>query len=256
MTESKGSYRQLYLNSADFYTGSTNNPTFSFNHELSDFDYIKLEEVIVPFTYYVFSSPSNVSCTINGVNVVWPAGNYTPSEWIAVVVPQVVGLSITYSGITGKMTFTHTTNPVVITFSASQQAFDLLGLRAGTNTNGTTTFVTPDVCRFAGPNFLYLRSSIASTFNRDELYYSQQSQQVVPYPNNILAAIPVTVGRYEVSFYTSNVQSFLEWNSITDKKFDMYFTLGNRTEVVDFNGHTFQLFFGIMSKTTQHEKYN
>jgi hypothetical protein len=133
--------------------------------------------------------------------------------------------------------------------------WELLGLNAGTNTNGTTTFVSPNVCQFAGPNFLYLRSSIASTFNRDELYYSQQSQPSL-YPNNILAAIPISVGRYEVSFYTSNVQSFLEWSSITDKKFDMYFTLGNRREEVDFNGHSFQIFFGMMSKPVQHTQYN
>jgi hypothetical protein len=242
MDGSKTRYQVCALNSEDFHLQNKNNPIFTFDHEFQDFDTLKLHRAVIPFTFYVFTQ-AYTSCTIQGVAVTWPVGNYTPQEWIAVVQPQVAGLTIGYSDITGKMTFTHSTNPVVVSFSATQLAYEVLGFSAGTNTNGTTTLVTPFVVQMSGPNFLMLRSSLGSFFNRNDMVFSKTARRTAVDSNNILAMIPITVNRNGVIVYedddTNDTQ--FTWDTISDKQISFYFTLGNRNDIVDFNGSSFQL---------------
>jgi hypothetical protein len=231
-------YKEITLDSADFRTGSLNRPTFYFDSFMDTFDYVIPTRITVPTTYYVFSSPSYVSCTINGTAVTWAAGNYTPAEWISVVQPQVSGLTITYSAITNKLTFT-AGSTVTVAFSATQKAWELLGFNAGSNSNGTTTLTSPNVVQFSGPNYLVLHSRIASVFNNSSIYFSKSITSGVQEDKFIM--VPVDVNRNSVIYYTALPQRFFEWFDSSTRSLEFYFTLGQREELVDFNGATFQI---------------
>lgn len=231
-------YKEITLDSANFRTGSINRPTFYFDSFMDDFDYVIPSRLIIPTTYYVFSSPAYVSCTINGTAVSWAAGNYTPSEWIAIVQPQVAGLTITYSTVTNKLTFA-AGSTVTVSFTSTQRAWELLGFNAGSNTNGTSTLTTPNVIQFSGPNYLVLHSRLASVFNNNSIYFSKNLTGATQEDNFII--VPVDVNRNSVIFYTAIPQRFFEWFDSSTKSLEFYFTLGQRTEVVDFNGGTFQI---------------
>ena len=80
-------YAMLHLSSGDFQYGDKNKPTFIFEHEIDNFDSLRVTRAIIPATYYVFGA-GYTSCTIQGTVVSWPQGNYTPAEWIGLVQPQ------------------------------------------------------------------------------------------------------------------------------------------------------------------------
>lgn len=247
MAASLYDYQQLTLSSDDFNYGNRNQPIFTFAHVIDELDYLQVSRVIVPTTYYVFST-GYTSCTINGTAVSWGVGNYTPSEWISVVSPQVAGLTISYSDITNKLTFS-AAGTITITFSNTQFAWELLGLNAGTNTNGTNTFTTPNVVSFSGPNYLLLRSSLASVFNQNSLTFSASTI----YGNNVLCMIPITENRNSVILFQETIDRYFTWPTQGTKRIDLYFTLGQRSTPVDFNGQPFQVVLGSFTSRTSRE---
>lgn len=233
-------YTDVVFSSADFSSGTQNAPIFSFQQAIDlNNDFFALRWVQFPTSYYVFSS-GYTSCTINGTAVTWPQGNYTPQEWINIVVPQLTNITITYDPITNKLIFTHTlANPITIVFSTTQLAFSLLGLLPGTNT-GASPYSTPNCANFSGPNYMYLHSNFVSVFNQNKLYNSRQTA----FPNNasdVMAMIPITVNRNAVNYYTPSEYSYHFTPTDFTHRLSFYFTLGERPEVVDFNGLPFQV---------------
>lgn len=233
-------YKYIAFSSGDSSDGNKNKPVFKFQHPIDNLsDYIAIRFVQFPFTYYVFST-NYTSCTINSTNVTWPRGNYTPAEWISVVQPQLTNITIAYSNITSKLTFTHTlAQPLTITFSGSERAFELLGFNAGVNT-GASPYVAPNVALFSGPSYVYLHSDFASVFNQDRLVNTRQPIS----PNNfsdVIGMIPITVDRNQINtFQESSDVHFLTPTNYTHSIM-FYFTLGERTEILDFNGGTFEI---------------
>lgn len=242
-------YKEVTLDSREFRTGDLNRPTFYFEHFMDDMDYLNLSRVIMPVTYYVFTSPSYNSMTINNVLVTWPPGNYTAAEWIAVIVAApaatAVALSITYSFITNKLTFTGNV-PLIFGFDNTQLAHVHLGFNAGASSNGTSTFVTPNAVQFSGPNYAVLHTRIASVFNGKSIYFSKVLSDNSPEDKFII--VPITTNRNEVVFYESLDNRFFEWFDSQTRSLEFYFTLGTRTEVLNFNGHSFQIKMGGYTK--------
>lgn len=234
-------YAMLHLNSADFVYGDINRPTFIFEHEIDNFDSLRVTRAMIPFTYYVFSS-GYTSMTIQGTAVSWPEGNYTPAEWIAIVQPQVAGLTITYSDTTGKFTFSSASN-ITLSFSATQFAWELIGANSGSTTPGTTTYTLPNVAQMSGPNYMYLHASNASFFNRSSMVYSICGKRTQTIANDIMAMIPIDVNRWGNIVYKEDdtLDTQFKWDTISDKQLSFYFTLGNRTTPINFNGSTFQI---------------
>lgn len=234
-------YKEVTLDSAQFRTGSIDRPTFYFDNFMDTMDFITVNRVILPTTYYVFSAPSYVSCTIGGTAVAWPAGNYTPDEWIAIVQPQVVGLTITYSLNTGKLTFA-ITGVFSIVFSATELAYEQLGFPAGT-TLGTNMIVAPSVADFSGPNYAILHAKMASVFNGASIYYSRLGDDRNAVTDK-LAMIPIDQNRNSVVFYESTRDQYFEWFDTQTRNLEFYFTLGTRKEIMTFNGNSFQIQLG------------
>jgi len=238
-------YKEVSLDSASFKTGSTDRPTFYFNTFMDDMDYMCISKVILPTTYYVFSSPSYVGCTIGGTVVSWPQGNYTPEEWIAVVQPQVVGLTITYSLITGKLTFAKA-GAFSIVFGATEKTYELIGFPAGT-TSGTNTIVAPFIADFSGPNYCVLHTRLASVFNGSSIYFSETAEDV---GQDRLKMIPIDANRNSIVIYRNEREEYFEWFDTQCRNLEFYFTLGTRKELMTFNGNSFQLVISGQSSTT------
>ena len=252
-------YAMLHLSSGDFQYGDKNKPTFIFEHEIDNFDSLRVTRAIIPATYYVFGA-GYTSCTIQGTVVSWPQGNYTPAEWIGLVQPQVAGLTITYSDTTGKFTFTSASN-ITLSFSATELAWELIGANSGSSTPGTTSYTLPNTAQMSGPNYLYLHASNANFFNRSSMVYSNCAKRTQTQPNDILAMIPITVNRWGLIEYKEDdsVDAQFRWDTISDKQLTFYLTLGDRTTVLDLNGSTYQLWINgtqsMYSSTNQRNRY-
>lgn len=232
-------YSEVSFSSGDFVDGNKNRPVFTFNQAIDTYpDFFKIKLVQFPFTYYVFSA-GYTSCTINGTSVSWPQGNYTPSEWLAVINPQLTNISGTYNTSQNKLVFTHSLGTALtISFSGAELAWQHLGFNSGVNT-GASPFTSPNVVSFSGPNYVYLRSTFSSVYNQAKFINTRNT--VSGAFGDVLSLIPVNVDRNQVSLYQPQDDEFFLVPSTNTQRIDFYFTLGERTTVLDFNGETFQV---------------
>jgi hypothetical protein len=238
-------YKEITLDSSDFRTGSLNRPTYHFNGFIDDLDYIHVERAVIPTTYYVFTSPKYTGMWVNNARITWPEGNYTPTEWIAAIQPQITSLGVTvaYSPITNKLTFTFSTISTSnsVEFISTDRAYELLGFNPGTNltvNNAGVIVQSRYACNFSGPNFITLRSNIASVFNGSSIYFTKKNETT---PEDALIIIPITENRNSVVFYESQPDKFFQWDDTNTRNIEIYCTLGNRDELIDFNGESFQI---------------
>lgn len=196
---------------------------------MEEIQYFQIQRVVVPFTYYVFSGVTGngyVSMTLNGTAITWAAGNYTPTQWIAAIASQLPsGFSIVYNAVNGKLVFSYSSN-VVISFAATEYAWQWLGLNSGTTTTGVTTYTAPNVAQFSGPNYVYLRSNLASVWNNDKMFYSRSIKDG---SGDILMQIPITSNSGGVTDYQDVSQKFFRFTNSTTRQLDFYFTLGDLT---------------------------
>jgi hypothetical protein len=259
-------YHEIILNSSDFSYGTRNRPIFQFNQEIDNSEYFQVHRVTVPFTYYVFNE-NRTSITVDGVTYNWVQGNYTASDWVGMMASQLpANIICTWEPITNKISFTNTSNVAFsVSFSNTQLANEELGFLPGsTNSVGTgsTHVVTaPNVANFSGPNFVYLRSPQASIFNNTEMFFSASTLSLnnsnLLSHGDILAMIPIDTNRNGVVQYTDNSAHFFQWKTYGNKRFEYYFTLGNRLEPLDFNGQPFQIrLHGFSPKDVSIYNYN
>lgn len=230
-------YKEINLDSAIRRGGTLNRPTFTFNHSMVSLDYIHVDRIIVPTTYYVFKGTNNTSMSINGTSVTWSEGNYTPGEWITIVQPQVAGLTITYSQITNKLTFTHATTTISIGLVPFSRLDRILGVDSGIH--GVLSYTGPRVVQFSGPNYLVLHARMASNFNDSSIFFHRRLMQPPAQDNFII--VPVTENRNGVVFYENSNDQYFEWFDASTREMEFYFTLGDGEEEVDFNGTSFQI---------------
>lgn len=240
-------YKEITLDSSDYRTGSLNKPTYQFNGFIDDLDYIHIERCVIPTTYYVFSAPFYVSMSVNGTLVEWGPGNYTPTEWITAIQPQLTPLGVTvgYNPIRNVLGFTFASLAPTnrISFLVTQKAYELLGFNVGDNFDTDypelgNTVISPKVCNFSGPNFITLRSNLASVFNGSSIYFSKKTETT---PEDAMIIIPITENRNSVVFYESQPDKFFQWDDTSTRNIEFYCTLGNRDEVINFNGESFQV---------------
>ena len=237
MSSSNQFYKEINLDSSNRRGGTLNRPTFTFNHSMVNLDYVHVDRIIVPTTYYVFSGTVNLGMSINGTNVSWSAGNYTPGEWITIVQPQVAGLTITYSQITNKLTFTHASNNITIGFAFGTRLTQLLGVDSGNH--GVLSYTGPRVVQFSGPNYLVLHARMASNFNDSSIFFHRRL--ITPPAQDNFILVPVTENRNGVVFYENSNDQYFEWFDASTREMEFYFTLGDGEDEVDFNGASFQI---------------
>jgi len=192
--------------------------------------------------------------TVNATSITWPQGNYTPDSWIAAISSQLSAISVTasYSTTTGKLSFAFA-GSISVSFSAAEKAWELLGFNSGTNGPATSTLQSPNVVNFSGPNYLYLRSNLASVFNDNSMIFSRNIRPGSA--NNAIKLIPVNVNSFGIIVFHEDTDRHYRWEQGGAREFEFYLTLGQREEVLDLNGGTFQLCIDGFSRTSLHYKF-
>lgn len=264
---------------------ATDWPLFNFARPLNNIAAIKVLEVQIPFTYYVFNRNNN-KFILNAVNltnavVTIPVGNYDANGLAtamaaaltaacAGVTPLPWTWTVTYSGANsapslGTFTFkigpTADTvgNPFSFTFGTTSDTGNftpriMLGFNGGT-INSTfvsgagNTITSPNVNLITGPNYMYLNSrKIGSLCN---LFLPASATNL---GNGTLgpqmAKIPVNVQPQGVIYWSDPCpnQFFNVENLANISEIDFYFTLGNTSSLVplEFNGQGFSVKLGVL----------
>lgn len=250
-------------------------PLFMLQRPLTEVAAIKIIEVEIPFTYYVFNEFNNTFTLQIGagplLTVTIPIGNYSSTSMANVLgtilttaaLPSPT-FTVTYSGAsstqpnTGK--FTISTAPptqFTLTFGSNQSTSPhlWLGFNPGSITSNLAgVLVAPNVAAVTGPNYLYLNSrKIGQMCN---MYLPEGAENLGGGVNSPqMAKIPVNVQPNGIIFWQDpDPQKWFDidgLNHVAD--LDFYFTLGNMSTPLplEFNGQSFSLKLGVLVRRPQ-----
>lgn len=253
-------------------------PLFLLNRPLSNVAAIKILEVQIPFTYYVFNSTNNTFTLTENVGptvtVTIPIGNYSSTSMCSVlstvmssVSPNARTYTVTYAGAsstqpnTGKFIISSSWNTSTFTLNFGTSEGDKdpslwLGFNPGANRSTTQgVLVAPNVASITGPNYLYLNSRrmgpLCNMFlpeGADKLGNGTMGPQMVK--------IPVNVQPNGVIFWQDpDPQKWFDLENLTHMaNIDFYFTMGNTSAQtpLQFNGQSFSLKLGILIYKRNH----
>lgn len=258
---------------------STDWPLFYLQRPLNNIAAIKVLEVQIPFTYYVFNKNNNtflmnLPTVAPNRLITIPVGNYdanglatTLGSVLTAATPGTLTWTVTYSGAssapalgTFKFNLNTTVVPANPTFifgdSNDNGNFNpriMLGFPPGvTGVNAAgpgETIVAPNVNLVTGPNYMYLNSrKIGPLCN---LYLPASASNLGSGTlGPQMAKIPVNVQPQGVIYWSDpapeqffNIENLANFNEI-----DFYFTLGNSSNQVplEFNGVPFSIKLAVL----------
>jgi len=260
----------------------TNWPLYTIGRPISGIAALKVIEAEIPFSYYVVNESNNrFVVNENGGAfqpvITIPPGNYTAStlastlqgllnaatSYFASVSPTVY--TVTYDNITGKFTFdlnitvSMFTGFSFITYGAGPIALLGLGhfpdvINFSVNPTGLGLFsyrlVSFFVAEVTGPNYLYINSNLQG---QSVGFYLPDSSWTRGQISPQIAKIPVTVNAGGVIFYKDpDPQKWFDVeNQVNLVNIDIYCTLGNSPQKIDFNGVGFSIKLGILTTRLQ-----
>jgi hypothetical protein len=269
-------YFEVSLDSEDFSDTNTggftpqNWPLFEIGgaRTLVNVVAMKIISAEIPFSYYVVNSSNNTFVLTEDVTGVAPdivitPGNYTSSQMITEIDAKLSAASVsetyttTYSSSTNKFTITMTTvanATFTLTFGVAGGTTNtdlhwFLGFTSGVNSSAGLVLVSPNTINLSGPNYLYVNSQ----------KWGQLTNNLLPQgAENLgggnrgpqIAKVPINVGPNEVIFYDDPAPQYWFNVGFIDalQKIDFYLTLGNFKDVIDLNGLSFCLKFGVLKK--------
>jgi len=269
----KYDYYEFELDSLDYSSpqaaGITalNWPTFEVGgtQPLSNVVALKVIQAEIPFTYYVFTSTNGtfVLDEIAGggpVNVTIAPGNYTISEMLVelktkldAASPNTHTYTVTYDDKIQKITivssdaggFSLTFGSVTSTDNGSTNPRLYLGFPGGVTSSTADTLVAPNAVLLSGPNYLYINSVRHGQLTNNLLPRGAARRGNQSYQ---LCRVPVNAGPGGVILYNDPNPEY--WfnigNSPTFSAIDLFFTLGNTSTLVDFNGLSFSVKLGVL----------
>lgn len=249
-------------------------PLFVFGRVAVDIAAIKVLEVQIPFSWYVFNEEISNFLLIEGVNppilITIPPGNYNIQSLmaqlkIALDAASAFDYTLTYSGSsstapqTGKITITNNNPGVTAQFSFTFTNQDLpyyLGFPIDNNNSNNTftssvgsnpVLVSPGQVNITGPNYIYLNSNAFG--NLVNLYLP-----VGPTTSGILgpeiAKIPVNVQPGGVIYWQDpDPQKWYDIGGVdTLDQIDLYLGLGKSIaeDPLKLNGQPFSVKIGIL----------
>ena len=276
------------INAANTNVATTDWPIFSLRRPLTNIAAVKIIEVQIPFTFYVFNSNNNTfTMSVAGICadafVTIPIGNYTATTLATALKtaldtallsqgsPTSLRWTVTYSGAsaspsTGKFTFTL---PSIISTATSFTFGNtgdtgnynpriMLGFNGGVN---SATYVistgmvmeAPNVNLVTGPNYMYLNSRRLGALCN--LYLPADASNIGGGTNGPqMAKIPINVQPQGVIYWSDpNTQHFFDLENLVNfSDVDFYFTLGNSSNQVplQFNGQSFSLKLAVLVNKT------
>lgn len=163
------------IQSNDYSVTTLNWPLFGIGGKrpLSNIAAIKILEVQIPFSYYVFNATNNTflfnyNGAGNGVITI-PVGNYTTGTLataLQVALRAVIGgttMTVTFTNLTEKFQFVDTAFDFTMTFGSAGDRGTTnprlwMGFPAGTTASTSKTLVAPNIASVSGPNYLYVNS--------------------------------------------------------------------------------------------------
>jgi hypothetical protein len=269
-------YFEVSLDSEDFSDTNTsgftpqNWPVFEIGgaRTLVNVVGMKIISAEIPFSYYIVNSSNNVfqleefGADAGPFDITITAGNYTSSQMITELQTELDGslgagvYAITYSSSTNKFSITAagvTTFQLIFGTAGDTTNTDLhwfLGFNSGINlSDGTPILVSPNSINLSGPNYLYVNSQ----------KWGQLTNNLLPQgAENLgggnrgpqIAKIPINVGPNEIILYDDPAPEYWFNVGFIDalQNIDFYLTLGNFKDVIDLNGLSFCLKFGVLKK--------
>ena len=194
---------QIYLNS--YYglkrnTGNSADTDFyipNINVDDGYYIYISLASATIPYSFYNITSLNNTLTyyITNGIQttITITEGNYNIEQLISYINIKLTntGLSISYSKITNKVTFAHTTTSYYIT---GLLFIELLGFTSGVLYNSNLLSVTSPFCINLHNNTSINVETSLSTYNISNIPNMKQNR-------SILANIPITCAPFNLIIY-------------------------------------------------------
>lgn len=275
-------YYEIYLDSYD--ANSTNDasyyyadwPLFQLVTPIPNLAAIKVLEVQIPFSWYVFHSKNNTFLLTEGGStstVTIPVGNYnstTMSTALGVALTSASPNAYTYNVTFSGQNSTPSTSKFTITSSAGS-AFTLtfgvdgddlgntnprlwLGFTEYQNiSSGSGVLVAPNAANIAGPNYLYINSRALGTLLKSVLPKGAEALGAGSIGPQI-AKIPISVQPGGVIYWSDPDPE--KWFSLENlaliTQFDLYLTVGNNDNptVTSLNGLNFSIKLGILQNRT------
>lgn len=266
----------------DGISASTDWPLFLWGKPFTNVAAIKVLEVQIPFTWYVFNA-SNNTFTLTESNgggarvVTIPIGNYNATSLAAILATALGAASanslayvVTFSGSsttepnTGLFTISSNaggTNTFTLTFGSNNSPGNTnprlwLGFNAGGNTSNTSqVLVAPNVAQVTGPNYLYLNSQ---TIGGQVNMYLPKGAYNLGKGNTgpQVAKIPVNVQPGGVIYWQDpDPQKWFDFENIQNlPPLDFYFTMGNTSSQtpLQLNGVSFSIKLGVLKNRMVH----
>lgn len=273
-------YNEFYFDSNDTQTpaigtvASTDWPMFTLARPLSNVAAVKILEVQIPFSYYVFNSNNNTfRLTESGgtgpANVFIPAGNYTTSTIIGVLQSALGAASTTTPTRTYTVSYTASTQKFLITASAGSFTLTFgstgdtgstnprffLGFPAGDTVSSSTVMNSPNTVNLTGPNYLYVNSNAIGTLCQVYLpagAHNNGNGGIGPQ----MAKIPVNVNPGGIINWTDpDPQKWFDLEDLFNfANIDFYLSAGSgdSQNPLQLNGQSFSLKLGVLFNQKNH----
>ena len=265
-------YHEWFVNAAKYRYGNLNKPQVIPSYRLRDITAISVLEAQIPYTFYTINANNNLlymrpysgSTGLGVLTLTIPPGNYTSTTIGPAIVAAVSAgitpifasnFSVTYSTLTGKLSFTHSTNFFDLLFAsggpnqcAAPLGFDIRSPVDFVAVPVGTPLVAPNTIALGGPSYLFIRGSMG--LSDGDMVVCQESEDN-KYGGNLLAMVPInTVPGGTITWKNMAPRGgFFNFSSASIEEGTFWVTTGDDNTVVDFNGHPFQFKIGMLSRT-------
>lgn len=227
--------------------------------DLTNVAAIKILEVQIPFSYYVFNGSRIVYTDPLGTRNIFLLGNYTAAQLITKLKTELDAAHVALGGAANA--FTVILNPQlnklnILGFDAGPFVFSLtltatdaeaLGYNTGLNTADLAgSLQAPKSILVSGPNYLYLNSNTLGTLVN--LYLPASDVTTGGNAGPQVAKIPVNVAPTGIIYWQDpDPQKWFDVENLNQlQQTDFYLSLGTHTEVLRLQGLPFSIKFGVL----------
>lgn len=235
-------YSEIYLHSSKFDSGSNNEPVYQLEQSIRTVKEIKVQSVVIPFTFYAINSNNDIFTIIettgtSEITITLTNGNYTSSTFTALLKTLLEAESIANGN---SLTYTVTVIAATNRLSISASGDFLVNVTNSKRITGFTVATTSaasaiatNTIFLAATNNLYLRSNLANFLQRDSVINNNLNY------NNILKIIPLEANSGDIVYLQFSDAEYLAIETdITDLSFYVTDDDGFR---VDFQGGEFTI---------------
>lgn len=231
-------------------------PDLTFHHDNIQNAYFSVLHCEVPNSFYVVNYTCNVF-VLNGIAYTIPVGNYNANTMITQLLSLIpAGFSITYSQLTNKYTFTHSTTDFTINAGSSLSTINkVLGLGSTNISSTSLTLVLPYVVNYLPLPRINFRSNYFKfgNYNLDDgtsdiflpLQNNAGQQSTINYINqtqlrNIIVDRNITVFTINV---TDDSNRFINFNNV-----DWYMTFQIDVDILEQQKPTSMGFSNVLGR--------